>query len=65
MLARGLLAGLVRLGDAIPFVNLPDHIRMFEFWGPVGAGAKAERELGHAARPFEETARDTVAWFGL
>ena len=37
---------------------------MFEFWGRLGS-AKAERELGHAARPFEETARDTVAWFEL
>lgn len=63
-LSRGLLAGLLRTGDALPFVNLPDHIRMFEFWGPVSS-VKAERELGHTARPFEETVRDTVAWFGI
>ena len=60
--SRSLLAGLIRAIDALPFTNLPDHIRMFEFWAPVNA-AKATRELGHTARPFEDTVRDTLAWF--
>ncbi len=59
---RNLLAGLIRAVDALPFSNLPDHIRMFELWSPVNS-AKAVRELGHTARPFEETVRDTLAWF--
>jgi nucleoside-diphosphate-sugar epimerase len=37
---------------------------MFAFWCPVNA-QKAERELGHVARPIEETIRDTLAWFEL
>ncbi|MFN4293895.1 MAG: NAD-dependent epimerase/dehydratase family protein [Thermoflexales bacterium] len=63
-LARGLVRWFVRLADALPFVNLPENFRTFEFWGPVSS-RKAEAELGHAARPFAETARDTLAWFGL
>ncbi|PJF47105.1 MAG: hypothetical protein CUN48_10325 [Candidatus Thermofonsia Clade 3 bacterium] len=63
-LARGLVRALVRLADALPFVNLPENFRTFEFWGPVSS-RKAEVELGHAPRPFAETARDTLAWFGL
>jgi dihydroflavonol-4-reductase len=61
-LSRRLLAGAIRAIDALPFTNLPDHIRMFEFWAPVNS-SKAERELGHTARPFENTVRDTLAWF--
>jgi dihydroflavonol-4-reductase len=63
-LPRALLGALVRLSDALPFALLPDHLRMFAFWCPVNA-QKAERELGHVARPIEETIRDTLAWFGL
>jgi dihydroflavonol-4-reductase len=59
---RGLLAGAIRAIDALPFSNLPDHIRMFPFWAPVNS-AKAQRELGHTARAFEDTVRDTLAWF--
>jgi dihydroflavonol-4-reductase len=60
--SRGLLAGAIHAIDALPFTNLPDHIRMFEFWAPVNS-SKAERELGHTARPFEHTVRDTLSWF--
>jgi dihydroflavonol-4-reductase len=63
-LSRQLLARVIRAGDALPFVDLPDNFRMFEFWGPVSS-AKAERELGHTARPFVETMRDTLNWFGI
>jgi dihydroflavonol-4-reductase len=60
--SRGLLVAAIRAIDVLPFTNLPDHIRMFPFWAPVNS-AKAERELGHTARPFEDTVRDTLAWF--
>ncbi len=63
-LPRALVGALVHLGDALPLVALPDHLRMFTFWCPVSA-QKAARELGHVARPIEETIRDTLAWFGL
>ncbi len=59
---RSLLAGIIRTIDALPRTNLPDHIRMFAFWAPVNA-AKAQREFGYMTRPFEETVRDTLAWF--
>ncbi len=63
-ISRGAMRAFVRLTDALPFVHLPENIRTFEFWGPVSS-SKAERELSHAARPFEETVRDTLAWFGI
>ena len=63
-LPRALVSALIRLSDALPFVALPDSLRMFAFWCPV-SGQKAERELGHVARPIEETIRDTLAWFEL
>lgn len=61
--SRGLVRTFIRLADALPFVSLPEHIRTFEFWGPVSSH-RAEVELGHVARPFAETVRDTLAWFG-
>ena len=63
-LPRALVSALIRLSDALLFVALPDPLRMFAFWCPV-SGQKAERELGHVARPIEETIRDTLAWFEL
>jgi len=63
-LPRALVGALIRLSDALPFVTLPDPLRMFAFWCPVSA-QKAARELGHVARPIEETVRDTLAWFRL
>ncbi|BCX03822.1 MAG: hypothetical protein KatS3mg053_1760 [Candidatus Roseilinea sp.] len=62
--ARGLVRAFIRLADALPFVRLPEHIRTFEVWGPVSS-RKAEAELGHVVRPFEETVRDTLTWFGM
>jgi dihydroflavonol-4-reductase len=59
---RDVLKVLISITDALPFVNMPDHIRMFEFWNSMSS-AKAKRELGHTVRPFEETVRDTLAWF--
>jgi hypothetical protein len=41
---------------------MPENIRTFEFWQPVSS-QKAQAELGHTARPFTETVRDTVEWF--
>lgn len=61
-LSPRLFAGLIRVADAIPFVSLPENIRTFAFWQPLSS-AKARRELGHLSRPFEETVRDTLAWF--
>ncbi len=63
-LSRQVVKAAITLTDALPFVHIPDNMRMFEFWGPMSS-AKAERELGHTARPFEETVRDTLAWFRL
>lgn len=56
-LSRGVVAGLMRAMDAVPFITLTDHIRMFEFWHPL-SDAKARRELGHTSRAFEQTVRD-------
>jgi dihydroflavonol-4-reductase len=63
-LSRALVKRAIALADALPGVSIPENMRMFEFWGPCSS-AKAERELGHTARPFEETVRDTLAWFGI
>lgn len=56
-LSRGLVSRLMRVMDAVPFITLTDHIRMFEFWSPL-SDAKARRELGHTSRPFAETVKD-------
>lgn len=61
-LSRSLFKALLRAADALPFVSLPENIRTFEMWHPVSS-AKAEAELSHTARPFEDTVRDTLAWF--
>lgn len=63
-ISRGLVRAVIRLADALPFVSLPENVRTFEFWGPVSS-RKAEVALGHAARPFAETVRDTLRWFGM
>jgi dihydroflavonol-4-reductase len=41
---------------------LPDLVKTVRFWQPLN-DHKAQRELDHQPRPFEETARDTLAWF--
>ena len=57
-----------RTVDAILHVShwlrlpLPDLIKTIRHWQPVDS-EKARRELGLKARPFEDTARDTIAWF--
>lgn len=63
-LSRSLLRAAIKLAGALPFVSVPDHFRAFEFWGPMSS-AKAGYELGHTARPFDETVHDTLAWFKL
>jgi dihydroflavonol-4-reductase len=62
--SRSLVKSAIALADKLPGVSIPENMRMFEFWEPVSS-AKAERELGHMVRPFEETVRDTLAWFGI
>ena len=63
-LSRRVVRAFIRCADALPFINLPENLRTFEFWGPVSP-QKAAHELGHTARPFQETVRDTLAWFGM
>jgi dihydroflavonol-4-reductase len=41
---------------------LPDNVKTMRLWQPLNS-EKAQRELGLHPRPFEETARDTIAWF--
>ncbi|UYN91208.1 MAG: NAD-dependent epimerase/dehydratase family protein [Anaerolineales bacterium] len=55
---------VVWLGDRIPAIPLPaNHLRSVRRWQPYNT-AKAERELGMQARPFADTVRDSLAWFG-
>ncbi len=61
-LPRPVVDALVRLADALPGVELPEHGRTLRLWQPVSS-LKAERELGLKARPFEQTVHDTLAWF--
>jgi dihydroflavonol-4-reductase len=61
-LPRALVKAAVRLGDVLPGVELPENGRTLQFWQPLSS-LKAERELGLIPRPFEQTARDAVAWF--
>ena len=41
---------------------LPDLVKTIRQWQPLNS-EKAQRELGLTARPFKDTARDTIAWF--
>ncbi|MCS7061781.1 MAG: NAD-dependent epimerase/dehydratase family protein [Anaerolineae bacterium] len=61
-LSRRLIRALVYLSDHLPGPGLPENFRTFEFWQPVSSH-KAQQELGHTIRPFEETVRDTLVWF--
>ncbi len=56
------VAAALRVADAIPGVLVPENMRTFEYWQPMSSN-KARLALGHSARPFEETVRDTLAWF--
>lgn len=60
--SRRLVRALIDLTDRLPFTHLPEHFRTFQFWQPVSSH-KAQTELGHTIRPFEETVRDTLMWF--
>jgi dihydroflavonol-4-reductase len=61
-LPLALVKAAVRFGELLPGVELPEHGRTLQLWQPLST-LKAERELGLTPRPFEQTARDTVAWF--
>jgi dihydroflavonol-4-reductase len=61
-LPRSWVEKLARWLALLPGLALPDHARALHLWQPVSS-LKAGRELGHTARPFSETARDTLAWF--
>ncbi len=52
---------LVRAGAALK-LPVPENVKTIRFWQPVDS-SKAQHELGLCARPFEQTARDTIAWF--
>jgi dihydroflavonol-4-reductase len=52
---------LMGVGDVLR-LPLPDLVKTMRFWQPLNS-EKAQRELGLSPRPFEETARDTLAWF--
>lgn len=54
---------LIRLDDALPFVNLSgNHLRAIHYWQGYDT-SKARRDLGLSSRPFEETLRDAYRWF--
>jgi dihydroflavonol-4-reductase len=61
-LSRSLVNWLIGIADAIPFVSLPENFRTMQLWQPI-SWQKAQAELGHTAREFEATARDTIDWF--
>ena len=61
-LPRGLVSGVIGVTDAIPLFHLPENFRTFQIWQAVSS-QKAQTELGHTARPLEETVNDTIAWF--
>ena len=60
-ISRNLVDALLRAGDRLG-LPLPENIKTLRFWQPLNT-EKAQRELGLSPRPFEETARDTMAWF--
>ncbi len=54
---------LVLLGDLFPSLPLPaNHLRAVHLWQGYNT-TKAETELGLTPRPFEETVRQSLAWF--
>ena len=60
-ISRNLVDALLRAGDRLG-LPLPENIKTLRFWQPLNS-EKAQHELGLSPRPFEETARDTIAWF--
>jgi dihydroflavonol-4-reductase len=59
---RTLVDAVIRLSDALPGVELPEHARTLQLLQPLST-IKAERELGLIARPLEQTLCDSLAWF--
>lgn len=56
------IAWIVALGDAIPFISTGNHLRTIRHWQGYNI-TKAQRELGLDSRPFDNTVRDTLDWF--
>ncbi|HSB65540.1 MAG TPA: NAD-dependent epimerase/dehydratase family protein [Anaerolineales bacterium] len=55
--------GLIRLDDALPFINLTgDHLRAIRLWQGYDT-TKARLELGLNPRPLEVTFQDSLDWF--
>ncbi len=52
---------VIGVGDWLR-LPLPDLVKTIRHWQPIDS-EKARRELGLKARPFRDTARDTIAWF--
>jgi dihydroflavonol-4-reductase len=55
------VAAVIHVSDWLR-LPLPDLVKTIHYWQPLDS-EKARRELGLKARPFEDTARDTIAWF--
>jgi dihydroflavonol-4-reductase len=60
-LSPWLVDWLLAAGDAMR-LPVPDLAKGIRLWQPLNC-EKAQRELDLRPRPFEETARDTIAWF--
>lgn len=52
---------VIRVSDWLR-LPLPDLVKTIRRWQPLNS-EKAQLELGLTARPFKDTARDTIAWF--
>lgn len=61
VLSRRAAARLIRLTDLLR-LPLPATMRALPFWQPYDT-SKAREAFDLTPRPFEETVRDTVAWF--
>jgi len=60
-ISRNLVETLLRVGDGLG-LPVPENVKTMRFWQPLNF-EKAQREFGLSPRPFDETARDTIAWF--
>lgn len=58
-----LVEGLIRLDDAVPFINFTgNHLRAIRFWQGYDT-TKAKLNLGLNPRPLDVTLRDSLEWF--
>lgn len=58
-----LVDGLIRLDDALPFINLSgNHLRAIRLWQGYDT-TKARLDLGLNPRPLEDTFYDSLDWF--